>query len=350
MSLLAFLGTPWGLVAHGRAEFYRRGVLATQRLRQPTICIGALEMGGTGKTPVVAAVTQVLQRAGRKPAVISRGYSRRDRRPSVVSDGRGLCIDVQSAGDEPAWYARSLDGVPVAVAARREEAAELLEQRALQTDVYILDDAFQHLRVARDVNLLVVDATRPFWEQAPPPGGRLREGAGAARRADAFILVVNEQASRHARNDLASRYPDRPTFEVRSSDPGYWPLDTWDPRTPPEATTKLGASCAAFAGIARPQRFFRMLEAHGIDVRARRTFPDHHWYSDRDLTSLRRMATGAGATALVTTEKDAVRLQHLKQPQVPRIHVWSYRLSLTRPLEFEAWLLSRIAAIPDMRQ
>ncbi len=350
MSVLGFLGIPWGLVARGRAELYRRGVLATQRLRRPTISIGALEMGGTGKTPVVAAVTQVLQRAGHKPAVISRGYSRHDRRPSVVSDGHGLCIHVQAAGDEPAWYARTLDGVPVAVAARREEAAELLEQRVLQTDVYVLDDAYQHVRVARDVNLLVVDASRPFWEQSPPPGGRLREGAGAAGRADAFILVVSEQADGHARRELASRYPDRPTFEVRSSEPGHWPLDTWDPRTPPDAATELGASCAAFAGIARPQRFFRTLEAHGIDVRARRAFPDHHWYSDRDLASLQRMAIGAGATILVTTEKDAVRLQRLKQPQAPQIHVWSYRLSLARPTEFEAWLLPRIAASPDICQ
>jgi len=339
-----WLGTPWDLVARGRAGVYRHGLLTAQRLRQPTISIGALEMGGTGKTPVVAAIAQLLQRAGLRPAVISRGYARRDRQPRVVSEGRGLCVDVRSAGDEPAWYARTLEGVPVAVARRREEAAELLEQRALQTDVYLLDDAYQHVRVARDVNLLVVDAGRPFWEQAPPPGGQLREGSGAAQRADAFVLVSNDGDALQARDELARRYPDRPTFVVRSSQPGYWALHAWDPRTSPDAATGLGASCLAFAGIARPQRFFRALEAQDIDVRARRTFADHHWYSDRDLMSLRRTANSVGAAALVTTEKDAVRLTRLDQPHTPPIHIWSYRLDLTRPAEFEAWLLPRIAA------
>ncbi len=342
MSVLGFLGIPWGLVARGRIELYQRGFLATQRLRRPTISIGALEMGGTGKTPVVAAVAQLLQHAGHKPAVISRGYGRYDRLPSVVTDGHGTSIDVRSSGDEPAWYARSLEGIPVAVAARREKAAKLLEQRNLGTDVYILDDAYQHVRVERDENLLVVDGDRPFWKQAPPPGGRLREGAGAARRADGFVLVVKEQASRQDRGDLAARYPGRPIFEARTDEPGSWPLDAWDPRTPPEATTKLDIACAAFAGIARPERFFRTLEAHGIDVRARQTFPDHHWYSERDLTGLRRLATSAGASALVTTEKDAVRLECLQRPPTPPIHVWSYRLSLVQPTDLEAWLLPKI--------
>ena len=348
MSVLGLLGRPWDLIAQGRAELYRRGVLSTHQLRRPTVSIGALEMGGTGKTPVVAAVAQLLQRAGLKPAVISRGYARHGHHPIVVSDGHGLCIDVQSAGDEPAWYAQTLKGVPVAVAARRENATELLERRGTQTDVYVLDDAYQHLRVGRDVNLLVVDANRPFWEQVPPPGGRLREGVGAARRADAFVLVESEQADRQTCSELASRYPDQPTFKVQESEPGYWPLNAWAPHTPPDATTKLIASCIAFAGIARPQRFFAALEAHGIDVRAKRTFPDHHWYSDRDLASLRRMATRTGAAALITTEKDAVRLQRLKALHEPQIHIWSYRLNLVRPPEFEAWLLPRIISNPDI--
>ncbi len=346
MSLPGVLGMPWSLAARARAELYRQGLLTTRRLSRPTISVGALEMGGTGKTPVVAALALLLQRAGHKPAIISRGYARQTRQPRVVSDGRGLAVDVRSAGDEPSWYARALEGIPVAVAGRRELAADLLEQRIAPPDVYLLDDAYQHVRVARNVNLLVVDAERPFWEHAPPPAGRLREGASAARRADAFIVVGPREDHDTVRRELADRYPERPAFDARSEEPGCWPLSSWDPRTPPRAPQDLGASCVAFAGIARPQRFFGALEAAGMEVLARRSFPDHHWYSNRDLDSLQRGAASVGAEALVTTEKDAVRLQEHDGPRSVPIHVWSHRLSLVRPEAFAHWLLPRLEVGP----
>ncbi len=346
MSVAGLLGAPWALAARTRTELYRRGLLATRRLRRPTISIGALEMGGTGKTPVVAAVAQLLQGAGRKPAVISRGYARQTHAPCVVSDGQGLRIDVRSAGDEPSWYARALDGVPVAVAARRELGAELLERGNARADVYLLDDAYQHVRVARDVNLLVVDAERPFWQQAPPPAGRLREGVGAARRADAFIIVGGGADPDSMRRELDGRYPGRPAFDVLTGEPGSWRLDSWDPRRAPRPPGELGASCVAFAGIARPGRFFNALEAAGIDVRARQSFPDHHWYSSRDLDALQRAATDTSADALVTTEKDAVRLLEPDVSCSVPIHVWSYRLSIARPSTFERWLLPRLQFSP----
>ena len=118
----------------------------------------------------------------------------------------------------------------------------------------------------------------------------------------------------------------------------------------PRASEGLDTSCLAFAGIARPQRFFCALEAANIDVRTTRVFPDHHWYSERDLASLGKIATGAGALALVTTEKDAIRLPNLEQAHSPPIHVWSYRLSWARADEFEAWLLRRIGANPVGRR
>ena len=159
--------------------------------------------------------------------------------------------------------------------------------------------------MARDVDLVVVDASQPFWSQSPPPLGRLRERWQAAGRANAFVVHGD-----HA--ELARRWPAIPRFRASARPPGFVPLTAWlnDPARAGSETLPAGAA-AAFAGIARPERFFRTLEAGGIELLLRREYPDHHRFTDEDVRGLARDALARGAELLLTTEKDAARLAAL---------------------------------------
>lgn len=334
------LSAPWILATRARAALYGANWLARRRLELPTISVGALEMGGTGKSPAVAMLAELLRHRGHRPAIVSRGYGRQGNAPLLVSDGSGARVSVRAAGDEPSWYALTLPGVIVAVAGPREQGARLAAQ-AGRPDLYLLDDAFQHLRVERDVDLLMVDAERPFYRSYPPPAGRLREGAGAASRAHAFLVVG--QSGRCA-EELARRHPNRPVFELRQQELGPVPLGDL------LAAHNLGSDAQpsslpgpvlAFAGIARPERFWRSATGGGAEIVATRRFRDHRWYGADDLSRLARDAKHHGAVALLTTEKDAVRLAGTPLPDVP-IYVWRYRLAAAHPDRLADWIELRL--------
>jgi tetraacyldisaccharide 4'-kinase len=348
--MLKVLGSGFGTLARWRAALYAGGWLPRQRLARPVISVGALSVGGAGKTPTAALLAALLQEAGWRPAILSRGYRRRGVEPLLVSagDGAGPLVDAAHAGDEPFWLARVLPSVAVAVAARREESARLVLASGAP-DLFLLDDGFQHLRVARDVDLLVFNPEAPFWQDAPMPAGRLREAPGAEARAHAFLAIGGSEEDCA---QLAQRCGDRPCFQLVRQPAACWPAAQPPPAatatSPSKATASLpGESTFAFAGIARPQRFFEELARHGIELRGRRVFPDHHAYSAADLTAVARDAAAAGAALLLTTEKDAVRL-----PAAPAglpIHIWGYRLSARRPDVLLQWLQqqARLAARPD---
>ncbi len=302
------LSAVWAGVARVRVRAYEKGWLPRRRLSRPTISVGALEMGGTGKTPATAMLARLLAGAGHRPAILSRGYGRRAATPLLVSRGRGPESEVRLCGDEPYWYACVLPGVAVAVAAQRERAAALVAERH---DLFLLDDAFQHVRVQRDVDLLVVDGDAPFWRQAPPPRGRLREEAGAAARAHAFLLHGCSEAA----EELRRRYPDLPVFLLRRRCPGVRRLDDFLAGRPPQPPPSLPAFL--FAAIARPRRLQAAAREAGVALVGERFFRDHRWYCGADLDAIERAARRAGAEILVTSEKDAVRLLPLRPLRLP---------------------------------
>jgi tetraacyldisaccharide 4'-kinase len=241
-----------------------------------------------------------------------------------------------------------LPEVAVAVARRREEGARLALASGPR-DVLLLDDGFQHLRVRRDADLLVVNPEAPFWEDTPVPSGRLRERPAAARRAHAFLLIGDDDAARAA---LAARFEDRPVFTLQRQPPRRWPAAEAPPTvsaaTPPGRQDAAPAvPVFAFAGIARPQRFFAELERHEVDVRGRRVFADHHPFRESDLAAVATAARRAGAEMLMTTEKDAVRLPPVL-PDIP-VHVWGYRLAAREPRRLVDWLRrqANLATRPD---
>lgn len=312
----AALSRAWSTVARARVALYRRGWLARHPLERPTVSVGALEMGGSGKSPAVAALARLALEEGLRPGILSRGYRRRSRGPVLVCAGSGLSCDARDAGDEPAMYALELPQVPVAVAARREEAAATLLDAA-DVDLFLLDDAFQHLRVARDLDLLMVDADRPFWKAAPPPGGRLREGAAGAERAHGFLLVGDRNG--RCRAELERRFPGRDVFDLHGVRPGAVPRtgDVEAGASPPQPTLP-------FAGIARPERLLSDLLAAGVEALPLERFADHHWYQQTDLDRLAASARRQGAASMTTTAKDAVRLP--AEIPGPELWIWRYRL------------------------
>ena len=338
--MLRLLGSVWSAVTAIRASLYSGGVLRRRQLDRPVVSIGALSVGGDGKTPTTAAVCALLREAGFRPAILSRGYRRRGRGPLLVSsgDGNGPRVEWTDAGDEPFWLASVLPEVAVAVASRREQAAGLVTAAA-DIDLFVLDDGFQHVRVARDIDLLVVDPRAPFWTDAPMPAGRLRERPSAARRASAFL--VSHEPTAETADRLEEYLPGGPKFAMSRLETRAWPVGAGFPLAATSAPIggddgQLPGPALAFAGIARPQRFFIGLEDAGVELAGTVSFSDHHAFTTADIERLAATAHRAGAATLVTTEKDAVRLPN-RLPEIP-LHVWGYRLRFADSTGFLAWL------------
>ncbi|WP_305731428.1 tetraacyldisaccharide 4'-kinase [Trichlorobacter ammonificans] len=289
----------YGALLGLRPLFYRWRLFTTHRLPVPVISIGNITVGGTGKTPVTALVAKLLMDQGLKVAVLSRGYGGSlEGSCAVVSDGGSLLLTPQQCGDEPYLLARSLPGLSVVVGADRYRAGQLAV-RQLSPDVFLLDDGFQHLRLYRDLNILLLDCRRPFGNGLSLPAGLLREPRGAAERADLLILTRCNDAA------PAAALPDRPCCRSRHRLVSFHRLDNG---TPLDVSLLAAARTVAFAGIADPAGFFSALEATGIRPIARLPLPDHEPYGGETLGLLEQMQQAAQAAWLLTTEKDAVKL------------------------------------------
>jgi tetraacyldisaccharide 4'-kinase len=293
------LSAVYGRAARLRRSWYAKRPHAQRRLERPVISVGNLVVGGSGKTPVVASLARVLLERGHRPAILSRGYARRDDSDGVVvvSDGARVIAPVEASGDEPQMLARALTGVPVLVCPDRYLAGRLAESHFAAT-VHILDDGFQHLQLARDVDLLIV-SPRDLDDRVLP-AGRLREPADAARVADAAIVHgSSDEAAR-----VASALGVARAFTMTTRFESLRPLIAGE-SVPIEGS---GAHVLAVAGIARPERFFAAVREQGFEVVGEMTFPDHHWFAASDLQSIARKAASAHADVVITTEKDAVRV------------------------------------------
>jgi len=283
------------LAERRRSAYARSG---QRRLARPVISVGNLSLGGTGKTPVVAWIVRKLIAEGERPSVLSRGHARPSQREGVVvvSDGDRVLAGFDTSGDEPLMLARQLPGCAVLVSPNRYLAGTLAERR-LGCTVHVLDDGFQHLQLARDLDVVVI---RPEdIRDRVVPFGRLREPVSALGHADAILL--RDERESQAISGLPAAVP---VFTMRRA--------LADPRAvvPWGGTVDLdGRHVAAFAGIGRPDQFFDDLRATGWDVVATFPFADHRRYTPRMIDRLCRDAAESGATLLLTTEKDAVRLE-----------------------------------------
>jgi tetraacyldisaccharide 4'-kinase len=300
-------------LARARRRYYQRRPHLRRRLAAPVISIGNLTVGGSGKTPLAAEIARMLIAMGERPSILSRGYARKvfDEGVVIVSDGTRVLSDVARSGDEPQMLARAVPRAAVLVSSSRYVAGKIAETR-LGCTVHVLDDGFQHFDLMRDIDLLV--APDAFDDARTLPFGRLREPLDAAAAADALFVETVAQDFRPVpakptftfSRRLAGPAPDRPAF--------------------------------AFAGIAKPERFYSDLEHAGWTLTGRRSFGDHHHFSDREIEEVIRAAKSSGAEVILTTEKDIVRLGS-------RPLILAVPLEVTIESSFEPWLTERLRAV-----
>lgn len=326
------LSSVYGAAATWRRRWYAARASRTSHLSQPVISIGNLCVGGTGKTPAAACIARLLLDHAEHPAILSRGYARRKASPgvTVVSDRDRVLADVAHSGDEPMLLARALPGVPVFVCPDRYLAGRQAETQFGAT-VHLLDDGFQHVRLARDVDLLLVDESD--LDDRVLPAGRLREPITNASVADA--VIVPGASEREART-IAERLGVHQAFAMSRALGSLSMLRTADTR-PPE-----GAPLFAVAGIARPERFFDDLRAAGLNVVGSMVFGDHHAFTPEDVGRIGAAARSSGAVLVVTTEKDAVRLEEMALPAIPFAAV-PLQTRIEPADAFASWLMGRLA-------
>ncbi len=261
-------------------------------------------MGGTGKSPVVAAIAQWLVDRGERPAILSRGYGRADAADGVVvvSDGTRILAGIDRSGDEPLMLARQVPGAAVCVSPDRHLAGTLAE-RQLGCTVHVLDDGFQYLQLARDLDVLVTTLGEIPTGRVIPMG-RLREPMAAA--AHAQVLVVTDATAGAASTEAWALGISQSCGARRQL--GH-PVRVGDPD--PGSRIPDPGKVLAVAGIANPVRFFDALREAQCQVADTLTFPDHHRYSRADVERIARQRQASGADAVFTTDKDAVRFEAL---------------------------------------
>ena len=274
-----------------RAWSYARGWLPQERLKSAVISVGNLTVGGTGKTPMVIWLAEKLLAEGKRVAILSRGY----RGTSKTSDEIELMKN--------RLRGRVLFGVG------KDRYAEGKRLELAQIDVFLLDDGFQYLRLARDVDIVLIDWTRPLHQEWILPAGRLREPRSALHRADLVVFTRTEQSALTAR--AIQKFPRMPIYPSATRLLGFRDYG-------PDAT--LRAACTdpvfAFAGIGNPEAFFANLEGWGVRVVGRKVFRDHHRYTKQELQELAAVAQSLGARTLMTTEKDGQNLDPALFPEM----------------------------------
>jgi len=323
------LSGAYGRITGMRRTWYARRPERRRRLHHSVISVGNLATGGSGKTPVVAAVAGLLRNRGERPAILTRGYARRESTDGVlvVSDGERVLEPVSRSGDEPQLLARTVSGVPVLVSSDRYIAGVFAE-RQFGVTVSILDDGFQHVQLERDIDLLLVSMTD--LQERVLPSGHLREPLDAARFANALLVTGTEEDVAH----VAGALGHQTAFRVV---PRYGALRRVGRVRSDAPSTDPPERILAFAGIARPERFFNALRSLGYDVARELTFRDHHWYTAADLDAIQRAARDANASLIVTTEKDAVRCDL-------DVAVLPMTVQIEPAAEFESWLMGRLKA------
>jgi tetraacyldisaccharide 4'-kinase len=317
----------YGLGAWGRRRLYDRGWLEAKHLPCPVLSLGNLVVGGVGKTPLTAWLAHRFQAAGGRVAIVSRGYGGEAQGIQVVSDGRRILLKPPQAGDEAYLLALKLPGLPVVTGGDRYQAGWRAWE-AFRPDLLVLDDGFQHFQLYRDLDVVLLDAARPFGNGRLLPRGPLREPVSTLQRPLVLVLTRYEADSHHQTWEaIRAAFPAavvlRAAFRLSHAIkyPGSQEVSL-------EALAKV--SLAAFAGLARPEVFAASLQEVGVDLKHFFVYPDHHAFTEAELAALAATAQQLGAEALVTTEKDWARLAGTWKAALP-LYVVHLEVNLLDP-------------------
>jgi tetraacyldisaccharide 4'-kinase len=339
--ILPPLSTIYSVATRARLTAYRRGWFSVSKLAAPVISVGNLTTGGTGKTPFVEWVCRLIAAGGgdaatdgrarqidqgkKRVCVLTRGYGRTNPGSQVVvSNGSELLANVKESGDEPYVLANNLIGIAAVISNPNRFAAGQWAIENLSSEVFVLDDGFQHLRLARDLDIVTIDATNPWGGGSLLPYGRLREPRAGLSRADCVVITRTEQVEDLApvKDAVQRLVGTKPIFLSRMATSGVRSLDGRSIHK----ESLLSQPLAAFCGVGNPESFFSHLRHEGYLPVFTRAFADHHDYNQSDIDRLVQDAKAHGTKALLTTAKDAIKLSAL-QLELP-CHILDIHISI----------------------
>ncbi len=318
----------YGAAVRIRSIGYDNGFITSETLPCPVVSVGNITVGGTGKTPMTIYIAELARDLGYRTAILSRGYrGGAESSGGIVSDGKNLLMPPAMAGDEPFMMARRLTGIPVLVGADRRRMGRAAIN-AFSPDLIVLDDGFQHRRLNRDLDLVLVDDRRFFGNGHLLPRGLLREPASALRRAHAVILTRCDLPRSVNFRRIAAMVPGRPLFISRHSP--YIDCVYNGQEAVPQTRCRFAeddfsllqnAGVFVFSGIAQNGEFLRMISENAESVPGCMSFPDHHPYTDAECEDIVRRAESLSADYLVTTEKDYIRIMGRLHTPIPLVVV-----------------------------
>jgi tetraacyldisaccharide 4'-kinase len=308
----------YSFAARAKSTLYARGIFGRRKLPGTVISVGNLTVGGTGKTPMVLAIAERLAEQGKQVAILTRGY-----RGTSARSVSGL-----PQSDEVALLRERLAGkVQLGVGADRYASGTVLARHGV--DWFVLDDGFQHLKLARDVDIVLVDASDPFGGGLVLPAGLLREPLGALRRADIVVITRSVQSPSPATEAVIRRHTNCPIFYASTRLEAVLRVPALDVTLPPQDWKR--ARFLAFCGIGNPAAFFADLRNWSFQLVGQRRFQDHHVYTAREAADLEHAASNCGADALLCTEKD---VWNLRGVQINALPVYCCRISFDLPASF----------------
>jgi len=339
-SLLWPFSLPYGALAHLRSRLYRRGVLKQRRLNGKVISVGNLTVGGTGKTPMVMWIADRLLNEGKSVGILTRGYRGERVASSNSNDEGGARTEISS--DEVRMLKDRLGAsVSLGVGADRFEQGQRLAKLGVKW--FVLDDGFQHLQLARDVDIVLIDATDPFGGGRSLPAGRMRESKTALRRAD--VIVITRSNYSPAVEAALRRDTEAPIFYARTEFDSI--RGVWSERLNEEAARQR--KLFAFCGIGNPPQFVADLRDWGFQVSGHRFFPDHHRYTQRDADEVEKAARAVGATSVICTEKDLSKLSNIHW-RACDLFVCRISLHIEREGDFWREVMTKVEARSDAKK
>ena len=350
--LIFKLGRPfsglYALAMRLRALGYRYNIFKTKRVPRPVISIGNLTLGGTGKTPHVIAICQYLQEKGLRPAVVTRGYGgKAGKGPLVVSDGRCVVTTADVAGDEPVMMAPKLWGVPIVAGSDRYRCS-MFAIEEFDASIIVLDDGFQHLRLHRDVDIVLMEASAPFGTGRVFPGGNLREPLSALSRVDAIVLTKCNEIDPNTIVLVEDRVrplaPDKPIFTSK------YELDSIELVAGPQSPSTISEQelsrkrIFCFCALAQPESFYCLVRENGLNICGTMSFPDHHFYTQEDIEAIVTKAKETNCQISLTTEKDFAKIARNSWTTcTDKLGLGIVRVKVNLSDSFQIFLWSRVA-------
>lgn len=346
MKIIRFILIPFvplfALIVKLRNKLFDKEIFRTESVDAKVVSVGNINIGGSGKTPLVIFLVNLLKNEGKRVGVLSRGYRRKSKGYILVSDGNNIMADVESCGDEILLTAKEC-GVPSAVSENRIDGAKKLISDQ-QVDTIVLDDAFQHRWIKRDIDLLICEQrfliSPDFFDHYLLPAGSMREPLGSIERASAVIINRKFSQPREIPDNVKKYFGDKKNFHAYYSAKGFVDIKR---KTEYNLSEFEGQKSLVVCGIANPYSFFTALKQTNVDTENYLIFRDHKYYTNKEIQQIRKMFYTTNSHSVVTTQKDAMKLSEY-QNELDDIDIFYLKIELMMddPSSFKEFLLNKI--------